>query len=441
MTRPTAAVIGAGLAGLAAARELAADHDVIVLERSGHVGGMICPVELGGVTVDAGAEAYATRGGVVDALMAELGLTAIDPQGGSTVWWPDGSLPDHPAKGGTFRLATGVLGIPASMKDPALEALNNAQRDRVARDLHLDASVGADSQTVAELVAARMGRAAVDILVAPLARSVYQTPPDRMRLVQFAPGMLDALAAAGSLMGAVERLRGDGAPQIRQPDGGMFQLVNALADDARDKGVDIRLRSQVAAIRPGADGPTVVVADGSEIPAQRVVLAATTAECARLLRAAGVDVVVPDVHAANLALLALREPRLAWGPVGSGLLVGKRDDRVLAKALTHYSSKWPWARRDGVEIVRLSYPADVDVTRERVLADAGAFLRLPLSDEQLVGFVAGRWSEMPGRVSPEQQQATVDAARAIGVDVAGAWIDGNGMAPIIQGLSRLGSRA
>jgi predicted NAD/FAD-dependent oxidoreductase len=55
-------VVGAGLSGLAAARELATEHEVTVLERSPIIGGRLATVDIGGGRADAGAQFFTVRG-------------------------------------------------------------------------------------------------------------------------------------------------------------------------------------------------------------------------------------------------------------------------------------------------------------------------------------------------------------------------------------------
>ncbi|NHB84977.1 NAD(P)-binding protein [Tessaracoccus sp. HDW20] len=105
----TAVVIGGGLAGLIAARRYrAAGLDPVVLESSASIGGMIRSVTLGGVRVDGGAEAYATRSPAARALAGRLGLEVAGPAGRPHVWWSDSIVP----------LADGVLGIPDPSTTP-----------------------------------------------------------------------------------------------------------------------------------------------------------------------------------------------------------------------------------------------------------------------------------------------------------------------------------
>ncbi|WP_034229511.1 FAD-dependent oxidoreductase, partial [Actinotalea ferrariae] len=67
-------VVGAGVAGLVVARDLAArGRRVLLLERDARPGGCVASVQVAGLTVDAGAESFATRSSVVPDLLAELG--------------------------------------------------------------------------------------------------------------------------------------------------------------------------------------------------------------------------------------------------------------------------------------------------------------------------------------------------------------------------------
>ena len=64
-------IVGGGLAGLTAARRLAlAGAEVTVLEASSRFGGQLATHTVGGITLDAGAEAFATRAGTVRACEA-----------------------------------------------------------------------------------------------------------------------------------------------------------------------------------------------------------------------------------------------------------------------------------------------------------------------------------------------------------------------------------
>lgn len=421
----TALVVGGGLAGLVAARRLLSRGVPVTLcEAAPRLGGMIAPATVGGVTVDAGAEAYATRTPAARGLCEELGLSVAPPAGRPHIWWEDGIVP----------MAEGVLGIPADIDDPALAALTHDERDRLRLDLVLDPAIGSDAAMVGDLVEARMGRAAVDKLVGPVARGVYATTPERMPLGQFAPGLLEALGASGSLLGAVAALRKPGSAAVEQPIGGMFRLIDALAEDIRARGGDIRLGTPVLAVRRVDDG-FAAMAGATEVVAERLVIATEAAAAVTLLAGLGVTVNAPPVHLARQALLAVSHPAACDGRVGSGLLLGAPSGRVAAKAMTHYSTKWPWAADADTQILRLSYPANVVPSPELAVRDVSAFLGESVSVTHLRGFEAVEWPAMPARVSPAERARLAEAVGAApGIVLVGAWVDGNGIGPVIAAV-------
>ncbi len=424
----SAVVVGGGLAGLVAAYRLVqAGREVTVVESSTRLGGLIAPITLGGVTVDAGAEAYAVRGGVVRELCDELGLEVAGPLGRPHIWRPDGAWP----------MADGVLGIPSSLDDPAIAALTDEERARLAHDADLPADVGAEATTLGDLVGLRMGRGALDKLVAPVAHGVYSMDPHRMPLASFAPGLTEALAREGSLMAAVASVRRPGAAAVEQPVGGMFRLIDTLADRIRAAGGEIHLTSPAVNVRRSGTQFVVALQEGGSVRADQVVLATSGASACMLLGKLGVELTAPERTPAHLAILALTHPGLADEPVGSGLLVGEKDESIRAKALTHYSVKWPWSRTPTQEIVRLSYPAHYIPSRADAVSDAARFLGLDLTDESVAGFAAVSWEDMPTRLDHPTRDFYLETIAASGVDVVGAWLDGNGIASVVAGCRRV----
>ncbi len=86
-------VVGAGISGLVAARDLvAAGHEVVVLEATPYVGGKIRRHEVAGVGVDVGAEAMINRRPEGIGLAADLGLPVVHPSTASSRIWTRGAL-------------------------------------------------------------------------------------------------------------------------------------------------------------------------------------------------------------------------------------------------------------------------------------------------------------------------------------------------------------
>ncbi len=100
-------VLGAGMAGLAAARELRrAGHDVVVVDKGRSVGGRLATRRIGAATLDHGAQFFTVRGPA----LADLVATS-DAEAGPIVEWcrgfgpgPDG-YPRYAASGGMNALA------------------------------------------------------------------------------------------------------------------------------------------------------------------------------------------------------------------------------------------------------------------------------------------------------------------------------------------------
>ncbi|HMR12859.1 MAG TPA: FAD-dependent oxidoreductase [Arachnia sp.] len=421
------AVVGGGLAGtLAALRLLEAGHRVQLREAGPALGGMIAPVDLAGALVDAGAEAYAVRGGVGRALCAEFGIEVAGPSGAAHIWRPAGA----------YRMAEGVVGIPATLDDPALEALTPEGRAAVAREAELGPEVGADATTVGALVRARLGEEALATLVEPVTRGVYATPADHLPLAAMAPGLIAALRERGSLLAAVAATRANG-PTVEQPVGGMFRLIAEIGRRVREAGGDVRCAAPVVTLARDGDELFLTTADGETLRADRVVLATPAAVAARLLAQVGVEIEPPAVRSARFAVLAVSTPALADDPVGSGVLVADPVPELKAKALTHYSAKWPWARAEGREMLRLSYPADVEPTLDQAVADASLLTGVDIETGQVAAFASVEWAAMPARIDPVTRDRFLGDAAGIGVDLVGAWIDGNGIAPVILGVERV----
>ncbi len=422
------AVVGGGLAGLVAGYRLAqAGQPVLVLEAAPALGGMIRPVDVGGIVVDSGAEAYAVRGGVARALCDELGLAVAAPQGRPHVFFGEGAYP----------MAEGMLGIPASSGDPAWSVLDGPERAEALRDLDMGPGPGASATSVGELVRTRMGEAAVAKLVAPVAYSIYGSAPDKLALADVAPALPAALAAQGSLMSAVASVRTPGGAAVEQPIGGMFRMIDALERAIESHGGKVLTGTAVVAIRRHASGFLIITRDGDQREADHVVLAGPASASCSLLGRVGVDFTVPPVREARLITLAVNHPALLEAPIGSGALVAQPADALAAKAITHYSVKWPWAEVDGTSVLRLSYPGMALPGRAEAIAEASRLTGVTIDDRDVLGIASVGWHAMPTRLEASRRDYLVEAAAAAGVDVVGAWVDGNGIASVIAGCERV----
>jgi oxygen-dependent protoporphyrinogen oxidase len=412
-------VVGGGIGGLVAARDLAKGGAAVTLvEASDALGGIIRSHVVAGITLDMAAESFATRGDVVMSLAIELGLgnelCTPDPRG-AWLMTRDGRTAPLPA--------AGLLGIPSvPMAADVLAIVGTAGGLRAQMDSLLPGPVGARSATLGGLVRTRMGAKVLDDLVVPIAAGVHSTHPDDLDLDRVAPGLRAALLRDGSLAAAVTAQRaaapaGSAVGGIR---GGIARLVDELVADLDTYRVDVRLGTRAVGVdRTGVD----VVAVGGESdpvghpgPVERLSAEHVVAGVADPGRP-----IAPRRTGIELVTLVVDQPELDAAPRGTGMLVhpdaqvarsaSPRGTRVGAKALTHATIKWPWLAEaaDGRHVIRLSYalgPQDgadatgvgrsiaVDPGSEAAAsatADAAALLGVPLDADRLVGAARVRW--------------------------------------------------
>lgn len=445
-----AVVVGGGVAGLVAARELAlAGLRPLVLEAWRSPGGVVGRHEVDGLRLDAGAESFATRGGVVAALADELGLgdrVVVPEPHGAWVRLPGGAGPLP---------RTGLLGMPADPWAPDVRrTIGTLGALRAAVDRVLPARVGtADGATLGAMVRARYGSRVLDRLVRPVVAGVHAAEPDDVAADAVAPGLRAAVRREGSLGRAVRAQRalvpaGSAVAGFR---GGLHVLVDALVLDVEAHGGTVRTGSTTRAVARTPDGfrLTVETAAGThELDARRLVVA--TPRAVDLL--AGVAPALSGLQTdpgADIVLvtLVLDAPELDGAPRGTGVLVARGVTGVRAKALTHATAKWGWlaeAAGLGRHVVRLSYgragedaplPADDAALADLALRDAAAVLGVPLRAAQVRATARVRWRQgLP--VPSAAHRRTVQQVRAAvgevpGLAVVGAWVAGNGLASVV----------
>ena len=177
MDAPDVIVVGAGIAGLAAAWRLhqqLPSSRVTVLEGSTRVGGPLLTAEVGGVQVDVGAEAMLRRRpeGVALAEAAGLGDDLVDPATTAARLWLRGRPGDRAASR-LEPMPRTLMGVPADLRglDGVLSTKGVA---RAALDPVLPMTdLGEGDVSVGALVEERLGAEVVDKLVEPLLGGVY----------------------------------------------------------------------------------------------------------------------------------------------------------------------------------------------------------------------------------------------------------------------------
>ncbi|MFG3101265.1 protoporphyrinogen oxidase [Streptomyces sp. NPDC048182] len=344
-TRGHVVVIGAGVAGLAAAhRLLERGARVTVLEASGRVGGKLLPGEVAGVRVDLGAESMLARRPEAVGLAREVGLAERlqAPATATAALWTRGALRPMP-KGH-------VMGVPGTAAALA-GVLSEEGLARIAQDAELPRTEVGDDVAVGEYVAARLGREVVDRLVEPLLGGVYAGDAYRISLRSAVPQLFAAARRHTSLTEAVRAIQArtaaapDAGPVFAGLAGGVGTLPLAVAESVRARGGEIVTHARVTELRRTAPHGWRIAAAGRELRADAVVVAAPAPAAAALLAAeapaAAADLAGVEYASMALVTLAYRRAETAALPEGSGFLVPPVDGRTI-KASTFASRKWRW---------------------------------------------------------------------------------------------------
>ncbi|WP_307834127.1 protoporphyrinogen oxidase [Paractinoplanes lichenicola] len=438
--RKRVAVIGGGIAGLAAAvrlRDLAPDSEIIVYEQSGALGGKLRTGELAGVTVERGAESFLMTGsdGAESAavgLVKRLGLqeALVHPRRVPAALAFGGRLAPMPA--GTL---VGVPSDPAALGDLAhAEPGHDADGGRPLLGEGDDVAVG-------ELVRERYGAEVVDRLVDPMLGGVYAGRADRLSLEVTMPQLAAAARVEHTLSGAVRAAqaaskRVPGQPVFGALEGGLSRLVGAAATAS---GARISLGLPVRELARTAHGWRLLL---GPVPAPQtddvdaIVLAVQAKPSARLLApvAPGVAEAIGGLGYASVALVALALPPGTSLPDLSGFLVPPSEG-TLVKAATFVTRKWE-RPAGGPVIVRVSLGRageeerlqfDDAVLAERARHELGELIGAALPAP--VATWVQRWGGGLPQYAPGHRERLAAARAGLppGLALAGAAFDGVGI--------------
>lgn len=441
-------VVGGGITGLVAARELARSPSrpsVTLVEAGDRLGGKVRTSTVAGMPVDEAPDAFLARVPEAADLCRDLGLgdRLVAPAQRSALVWSRGAL--RPLPDGH------VLGVPTDLAALARSGVvSRAGVARAALDRVLPGRPLVGDEPVGALVRRRLGAEVLARLVDPLVGGINAGDSDRLSVAAVTPQLAEAAREGGSLVAALARrpAADPTAPVFLSLDGGLQQLTDALAADLAATGVDVRLRWPVAAVDRAPGGGWVVHGDGGTgdpLGADAVVVTCAAHTAARLLAGAAPAAAraLCAVEHASVVLVAFAYDRAAIpGPLdASGFLV-PRCEHLLLTACSWASSKWAHLG-GGPVLLRASAgrhgddtasAMDEDRLVERLAADLATTMGVR---GRPVDVRVGRWPASfpqyaPGHLDRVAALEANLAATAPGLVVAGAALRGLGLPACVR---------
>jgi oxygen-dependent protoporphyrinogen oxidase len=441
--RPDAVVVGGGVAGLVAARDLAAGgRSVLVLEGSPEVGGKLRLGTIAGVEVDVGAESMLARRPEAVGLVAELGIDLVHPVAGSSQLWTRGAMRPLPRT---------LLGVPLDLDQLAASAVLSDEgleraRHETVRPLE------EDDVSVADLLGSRLGPEVVDRLAEPLLGGVYAGHASNLSAYAAMPQVVALLREHGSLLAAAAAV----PPASEEPvfagiAGGLGLLPRALCVSP---GVEVRTSAPVRGLSRARSGFRLTVGSArtpETVDTGQVVLATPAAPTARLLEETAPDAAgeLAAIEYASMAIVTMAVRSLEVDG-SSGFLVPAVDGRQI-KAATYSFSKWEWVGAvSDLRILRASLgrhreeatlQATDDELVARVVADLAAATGQPIEP---VDVHVQRWGGALPQYAVGHLDRVARIRRAVaevpGLEVCGAAYDGVGIPAVIGSARRAAAR-
>jgi protoporphyrinogen/coproporphyrinogen III oxidase len=350
------AIIGGGIAGMAAAYELArarADDpsiEYILFESRDRLGGAIASKIVDGSVLECGPDSFLTEKPAAAELCRELGL-------GQDL------LPSNDAARKTFiviknrlvALPDGLMFlVPTKLVPTALSPLFSlGTKIRMGLELLHPPRPGVEDESVAAMVERHFGKEAVDRLADPLLSGIYGGEACQLSARTVLPKLVEMEAEYGSLtrgmlaahkkmkaaMAARAANAANAAPGTKPPAprgifttlrGGLQQMVDAIA--AKIDPHAVRLNTQVSALERADDGWRVTSHDKREFY-DAVIMASPSWAAGSLLSSAdaelGQDLLAIPYSSSITMNLVFDEGQLGPLPEGFGFLVPASSGRAM----------------------------------------------------------------------------------------------------------------
>lgn len=341
-----ALVVGATVAGLTAARDLAMrGYRVLVIDEAAQAGGAAAAAELPSGASDFDAAPFTDPDGDVAKLCEELGLDLKSPA----------TLRSQLLLGAK-RLPVplfSLLGIPASpLASEVASIVGWSGAVRAYLDRLMPVLKIGRYDNLEHLVGKRMGRRVAERMLRPTVRARLGVEAGGVDIDETIPALNNAITKAGSLSGAVamlvEQAAHDSDGFERGIAGGINRLVTALVESITEYHGRTRLGTRIDIAERDDQGWLLTLTDGSLLRAQTLMYAET------------------DMQRIDRVALEVPTSQLAAAPDVREVLPVASD----VHAVTRASLLWPEKSEQAAEVVLLQYAADEKIPESEYLAKA-----------------------------------------------------------------------
>ncbi len=364
---PHVAVVGGGIAGLAAAhrlvelsREQQRSVQVTLLEASRRLGGSIATERVDGFVIEAGPDSFISEKPWALKLCDRIGFTprlvrtrdefrrTFVVHDGALHALPDGFLLLAPTRFWPL-ITTGLFTWPGKM--------------RMALDLVLPRGPQRSDESLGSFVTRRLGREALERVAQPLVGGIYTADPGDLSLAATMPRFLEMERTRRSVIWAMWTQQRGAPAATRATSGARWSLFVSAADGMQTltdaimqrlpEGV-VRLSSPVTALQRGEPW-TLAVADGGAAAADAVVLATPAHQSARFVSTLDAPLAeelrgIPYASSATVSL-AYRTDQIPRPLDSFGFVVPLVEARSIV-ACTYSSVKYPGRAPDGHVLLR-----------------------------------------------------------------------------------------
>jgi oxygen-dependent protoporphyrinogen oxidase len=355
-------VIGGGITGLVAARELfrvsvkvRRPVEVVVLEASPRLGGKVRTETVDGAVVETGPDSFVTLKPDALELVRELGLEhELIPTGpeATVSVLKNGRLLPMPAG---MQLVSPTKLIPFAFSP----LFSWGAKLRMALEPLVPARRGTDDESLADFTRRRLGAEALDSLVAPMLAGIFAGDPEKMSARSTFPQLLEMEKRGGlarSLWFGGGKKKGpprrEGFSTFMTLKSGLSGLIEALAKSLPDGCV--RLDCPATAVRR-REGRWEVVTPQGTLEADAVIAAAPAPAFADSVEGQDPELAarlreIPFASTATVTLI-YDEKSFPAAPRGFGFLTTRGEGATLTAA-TYSSTKFPARAPRGRIVIR-----------------------------------------------------------------------------------------